>query len=100
MKTIFLILCAVFIVIIVCGISYSLMDKAIIYGGAGEGRVIFDHKVHSSIGISCNDCHTQLFETQKKALFTMDDHFSNRKCFSCHNGKKAFNECEKCHRKI
>lgn len=85
---------------VISGISYSIMDKSIIYYGAGEGKVVFDHQLHASKGMVCIDCHTKYFETQKKALFRMDDHFSDKKCFGCHNGKNAFNECNQCHRKL
>jgi phosphate transport system substrate-binding protein len=72
--------------------------KVLLYGGAGQGRVVFDGRVHAAKGFTCNDCHLQLFATQKQARITMDDHTSNRSCFACHNGEKAFNDCDKCHR--
>lgn len=74
--------------------------KRLLYGGAGQGKVIFDGRIHASVGFVCNDCHLEIFQTAKKALITMDDHKTGKACFSCHNGTKAFNECEKCHRKF
>lgn len=74
--------------------------KSLLYGGAGQGHVIFDGRVHAAKGFTCNDCHLRLFTTHKRALITMDDHYSDRACFACHNGDKAFNDCEKCHRKV
>jgi len=74
--------------------------KRLLYGGAGQGKVIFDGRTHASAGFVCNDCHLAIFQTAKKALITMDDHQTRKACFSCHNGTKAFNECEKCHRKF
>jgi len=74
--------------------------KQLLYGGAGQGKVVFDGRTHASAGFVCNDCHLQTFQTAKKALITMDDHKTDKTCFSCHNGTKAFNECEKCHRKF
>ncbi len=74
--------------------------KSLLYGGAGQGKVIFDGRTHASAGFVCNDCHLQIFQTAKKALITMDDHNNGKACFSCHNGTKAFNECGKCHRKF
>lgn len=79
--------------------SFATGDgKVLLYGGAGQGRVVFDGRVHASRGFTCNDCHLQLFATRKQARITMDDHSSNRSCFACHNGEKAFNNCDQCHR--
>ena len=100
MKAILYSAAALLFVIAAGGAAFSTMDKALIYGGAGQGKVIFDHPVHASRGMVCNDCHTALFDTQKKALITMDDHSSGKKCFACHNGRKAFNDCTQCHRKF
>jgi phosphate transport system substrate-binding protein len=81
------------------GASFATGDgKVLLYGGAGQGRVVFDGRVHAAKGFNCNDCHLQLFATRKQARITMDDHSSNRSCFACHNGEKAFNDCDKCHR--
>ena len=88
-------------VLIVSGVAFSTGGgKVLIYGGAGQGKVIFDGGIHASKGMVCNDCHAAIFDTKKKALITMDDHSSNKACFVCHNGKKAFNECVQCHRKF
>jgi phosphate transport system substrate-binding protein len=83
------------------GAAFSIGDgKALVYGGAGQGKVIFDGRGHASKGMVCSDCHTKFFETRKYALITMDDHNADRACFVCHNGKRAFNECGQCHRKF
>jgi phosphate transport system substrate-binding protein len=82
------------------GVALPVQDKVLIYGGAAQGKVIFDHKMHASKGKVCNDCHSAIFETAKKALISMDDHSSDKKCFVCHNGTKVFNECGQCHRKF
>jgi phosphate transport system substrate-binding protein len=74
--------------------------RVLFYGGAGQGRVIFDGRTHASAGLRCNDCHSALFETRKKALITMDDHSAGKACFACHDGKRAFSDCNQCHRKI
>lgn len=75
--------------------------EALLYGGAGQGKVIFDGRLHASKGFVCDDCHTrpQLFATHKQALITMDAHASDRSCFHCHDGSKAFDACTGCHRK-
>ena len=85
----------------------------LIYRGGGQGKVVFDHQLHASKGLSCNDCHTdfdgtgkQLFTTRKQGLITLADHTTAAKCFACHNGngarndgKAAFHHCGNCHRK-
>jgi len=97
---VFLIL-SFFIIFLVRNLAMSLIDNnVLIYRGGGQGKVIFDHQVHASKGFICKDCHITLFDTHKKALFTMDEHFTNKKCFYCHDGKKVFNECIHCHRKL
>jgi len=91
------------------------------YRGGGHGKVVFDHQVHASEGFRCNDCHTdfagtgkRLFTTRKQGLISFADHTTGAKCFACHNGdgvsndrkgafydgKGAFDDCDRCHRKI
>jgi phosphate transport system substrate-binding protein len=73
--------------------------RIIAYGGGGEGKVIFDGRTHAAAGLRCGDCHPVLFQTRKLALIALEDHGTDRACFSCHNGKKAFADCAGCHRK-
>jgi len=82
------------------GTVFATSDKALLYGGAGQGKVIFDGRMHASQGYVCKDCHGDLFQTKKEALITMDDHGKAVACFACHDGAKAFNDCGKCHRKF
>jgi thiosulfate reductase cytochrome b subunit len=74
--------------------------KVLMYGGAGQGKVLFDGRTHASAGLACAACHTQIFEMRKRALITMADHTEAKSCFVCHNGQKAFADCAKCHRKV
>ena len=76
--------------------------KVLMYGGGGQGKVIFDGRTHASAGLACVDCHTRpaLFPTRKQALVTTDDHTRPTACFGCHDGQKTFADCEKCHRKF
>lgn len=89
-----------FALIALSGTVFATSNKALLYGGAGQGRVIFDGRLHASKGFVCNDCHSKIFDTRKKALMTMDDHEKSVACFVCHNGSTAFNDCEMCHRKF
>ncbi|HIJ60256.1 MAG TPA: hypothetical protein HPP56_06535 [Nitrospirae bacterium] len=76
--------------------------KSVEYAGGAMGKVIFDGKTHADKGAKCNDCHTKLFQMKKEAKMTMADHKSDKYCFNCHNGSKAFgsdNHCAKCHKK-
>lgn len=87
-----------FAISVVC---YATGDgKALRYGGAGQGTVIFDGKIHAAAGYVCTDCHNDLFETHKTARISMEDHSSNTSCFACHNEKIAPNECSFCHRQV
>ena len=96
-RTLMLIIC---LLLTLSSLSFATHDKALLYGGAGQGRVIFDGRLHASKGMVCNDCHSAVFETHKKALITMQNHFEDKACFVCHNGKRAFNDCNSCHRKF
>jgi hypothetical protein len=96
-RTLMLMIC---LLLTLSGLSFATHDKALLYGGAGQGRVIFDGRLHASKGMVCNDCHSAIFETRKKALITMQNHFEERACFVCHNGKRAFSDCDSCHRKF
>lgn len=76
-----------------------------VYRGGGQGKVIFDGRVHAAKGFSCRDCHTQfvptgkqLFATQRRGLIAMAAHTTDTQCFACHDGKRAFNDCDRCHR--
>ena len=101
MKGTLYIVTACFILLTATGIVSATGDgKALIYGGAGQGKVIFDGREHASRGMVCSDCHTKIFETRKNARITMDDHNGDQACFVCHDGKKAFNHCGQCHRKF
>jgi c(7)-type cytochrome triheme protein len=82
------------------GAALATGDGALLYGGAGQGKVIFDGRMHASKGLVCKDCHGDLFDTRKKALITMDDHAKAVACFACHDGKRQFNDCGGCHRKL
>ena len=94
--------------------------RTIVYRGGGQGKVVFDHRVHAAQGLRCNDCHTDfagtgkaLFVTRKQGLIAFADHSAGVKCFACHNvsdaqdegktagadGKGAFYTCDRCHRK-
>jgi len=90
------------------------------YRGGGSGKVVFDHQMHASEGFHCKECHSNfagtgkaLFTTRKQGLITFADHTAGTKCFACHNsdgvpndrkgafydGKGAFDNCDRCHRK-
>jgi phosphate transport system substrate-binding protein len=72
----------------------------LLYGGAGQGKVVFDGRLHASKGLACNDCHaTGLFATKREGLLSMDDHGARRACWACHDGRRAFDDCGGCHRK-
>jgi len=73
-------------------------SPVLLYRGAGQGKVVFDGRLHASKGFVCNDCHLTLFATRKRALISMADHRSGTSCFACHDATRAFSECSGCHR--
>ncbi len=71
--------------------------------------VLFKHQHHVDVKkISCEKCHTGLFEmqallAQEKKDFVMESLYQGRYCGTCHNGKDAFaaqNQCARCHPRI
>lgn len=95
-------LVAAAILLLCAGAVFSMPDgKVTLYGGAGQGQVMFSAQTHASHGFMCNDCHLGLFPTARQALITMEDHEGGKdKCFSCHNETVAFyDDCQKCHGK-
>ncbi len=69
--------------------------------GSGDTSVPFNHTSHASM--ACGDCHTKLFQMKKGTTkITFADHNSDKYCYSCHNGTKAFSfqDCNKCHAKL
>src|SRR5690242_12217270 len=74
--------------------------KVIVYGGAGQGKVVFDGRLHASKGYACKSCHADLFPTRRKGLISIDLHGNGTSCFACHDGKTASFECQSCHRDV
>jgi phosphate transport system substrate-binding protein len=101
-------LLACLLLCLLSGSSRASSGGAILtYRGGAEGKVVFDGREHASKGLTCNDCHTrlarngkQLFETRKRGLISLGDHGGDTKCFACHNGRDAFDDCSRCHRKV
>jgi len=77
--------------------------------GHDQGQIIvFSHKNHlKRKGVTCQSCHTELFEmkygaAEEKGDFRMPVLYEGRYCGACHDGKKAFGTedfalCSKCH---
>lgn len=68
------------------------------------GNVMFSGTLHAEKGLTCDNCHTEIFQQKKgTAQIKMTDHSEGKKyCYTCHNGTKAFEtkgNCSKCHKK-
>lgn len=91
-----------------CGLAGASPNGAtLVYRGGGDGKVVFDGRVHAAKGYVCNDCHTafgpgrtQLFATHKSGLIDKPMHKQASACFACHDGKTAFKDCDSCHREV
>jgi c(7)-type cytochrome triheme protein len=68
--------------------------------------VIFSHKTHTGSGLSCDSCHTKLFEmsaknAESKPDFVMKSLYEGKYCGACHAPKGiAFasnTQCARCH---
>ena len=100
----FTVLLTIAISVVFVGSAFAVAPgKSVEYAGGGEGKVVFDGKVHEKS--KCNDCHPKLFQMKKGAFkMTKKDHESDKGCGACHNGKTAFAQsdkasCGKCHKK-
>ena len=91
------------------GIIYMETDEAggpeIIYNKPVRG-VLFSHKYHvKELGLSCDSCHSGLFEmqalkSQENPDFNMEALYKGKYCGACHDGKGAFasnTKCALCH---
>jgi c(7)-type cytochrome triheme protein len=94
---------ALLLIVAFTGASYAVPPgKTAEFSGGAMGKVTFDGKIHADKGMKCNDCHTKIFQMKRDAKPKMADHKSDKFCFSCHNGAKAFatdGNCTKCHKK-
>lgn len=92
-----------------CGVVFAeknvFQPGDIMYSKPVKG-VIFSHKVHvDDRGLSCDMCHSGLFEpsalkAQEKSDFNMNSLYKGKYCGACHNGKTAFasnTQCARCH---
>jgi c(7)-type cytochrome triheme protein len=66
------------------------------------GKVVFDGKLHADKGLTCDKCHTAVFQMKKgTAQIKMADHMAGKDyCFACHNGTVSFKSegnCARCH---
>jgi c(7)-type cytochrome triheme protein len=71
------------------------------FEGGGMGKVIFSGSVHSHT--HCSTCHMDLFHVSRSSEIRQEDHRSNRYCYACHDGEKAFGarrgrDCANCHK--
>jgi len=68
--------------------------------------VVFAHKAHVDMGLSCASCHDEAFEMRKgtaeenSGKFNMQALYAGKYCGVCHNGNIAFasnTRCTSCH---
>lgn len=68
--------------------------------------VIFDHGLHTEMGIDCGSCHGDLFKMKignaesHPEKFTMQALYDGKYCGACHDGEQAFasnTRCTICH---
>ncbi|MFN4197126.1 MAG: cytochrome c3 family protein [Caldimicrobium sp.] len=91
------------------GIVFMESDEAggpeIVYNKPVKG-VLFSHNYHAKeLGLSCDACHSGLFEmqalkSQENPDFNMESLYKGKYCGACHDGKGAFasnTKCASCH---
>lgn len=95
---------AIFCFIIISSYSSAVPPgKTVEYDGGGAGNVSFDGTDHKIRGISCIDCHPDIFVMKGNIRITMDDIYAGKFCGACHNGIKGFDArkqdtCNRCHK--
>lgn len=68
-------------------------------------HAMFSHQSHTTMGLSCDDCHFDIFEMEQGAAvaegdFTMAAFAEGKYCGVCHDGGMAFStttQCGSCH---
>jgi len=92
--------------VIIAGRVFADSGGGEIYYTKPVKSVLFSHRLHvEKRGLSCDMCHTKLFEMQALAAqqhsdFNMKSLYSGKYCGACHNGKTAFasnTQCARCH---
>lgn len=67
------------------------------------GNVVFSHDKHAAKGVTCKQCHPELYTTIKKhKVVLMEEMENGLSCGKCHNGNPVFSvkgNCLTCHAK-
>lgn len=83
-----------------CQKCHPYRDKT--YKVKNAGNVIFSHKVHLEMSLSCKDCHDSVYKPGKgNPKVSMSKMEGGKSCGACHNGIKAFTvkaSCATCHK--
>jgi len=92
------------ILVVVCSFAVG----AVVGGGdislkSGFGPAIFSHEKHTAKGLTCQQCHPELYVTgDQHKVVSMKEMEKGASCGLCHNGKQAFTvtaNCNTCHKK-
>jgi phosphate transport system substrate-binding protein len=81
-------------------VALATPGDTLVYRGGAQGKVVFDGRMHAAQGLHCSACHSALFATQRTGRISMADHATDKACFGCHDGKRAFATCASCHRGV
>ncbi len=84
-------------------LPWRLADGLMVTKDREFGPVFFSHSAHvTTANLPCSDCHTSLYKMKRTSLRDLDslnrDAFIEwgHRCKSCHDGKRAFNQEDKC----
>ncbi|MDZ7642254.1 MAG: c(7)-type cytochrome triheme domain-containing protein [Desulfurivibrio sp.] len=81
----------------------AMPGQEVEFDGGSMGKVVFSGQVHADAGLSCDACHTEIFQMAREVEIGMGDHNQGNYCFTCHqDGGKAFassGNCTRCHQK-
>lgn len=85
------------VLLLAAAVRASPDETVVRYLGGERGRVVFDPRVHQEAGTLCDDCHARLFPMRRTGLIGLAAHDQGTHCFGCHDGKRAFSDCARCH---
>jgi len=90
--------------LLAAGLAWAVPKGKTLTWESSRGQVVFSGTAHADRGLTCNDCHKELFKRKHgTARMTMKELNEGKHCGACHNGKDAFDTaseagCKRCHR--
>lgn len=92
------ILVAVMMLVAMVGSAMALSKGEKVYE-TKMGKVTFSIDTHKAAGNKCGDCHPKVWAMKAGEGKNPAPHKAGENCGVCHDGTKAPNKCDNCHKK-